>query len=354
MLSTLPDIYLKTTNLTDRAAQLRKIYFQAMPEVCIERPELITKYCRNNNLLGKERVSVLEKAKMYRYVLENRRPVVYHDHSYQLPGKGKEMKRFEFEDTSLFAGSTTSKFKGVILYPEFLALSIWPELSTISTRMKNPYHLSKDDAKILERKVFPYWMNDTILETGRARFPKDSVEAYGLKLMQYLVFFLGSKNNCISHTVPDFSRAIRYGLRQMINEAKAKRDEAADPQQREFFSAIVEVLEGIVGYSRNLADEAEALAQGENDASKRQALLEIADIYRRVPEFPARTFREGLTTVWICWTAIHLENPNIGLSLGRLDQPPLSDLYLKDRENGLTIEEAIELLLKKYEKQPQK
>jgi formate C-acetyltransferase len=344
MSSTLTDIYLKTTNLTNRAAQLRKVYFQAMPEVCIERPELVTKYCRNNNLLGKERVSVLEKAKMYRYVLENRRPVVSHDHSYQLAGKGKEMERFRFEDTSVFAGSTTSKFKGVILYPEFLALSIWPELSTISTRMKNPYHLSGKDAKILERKVFPYWMNDTILEIGRARFLKDSVEAYGLKLMQYLVFFLGSKNNCISHTVPDFSRAIRYGLRQMINEAKAKRDAAADPQQEEFFSAIVEVLEGIVGYSRNLADKAEALARDEQNASKRQALMEIADIYRRVPEFSARTFREGLTTVWICWTAIHLENPNIGLSLGRLDQPPLSDLYLKDRENGLTIEEAIELV----------
>ncbi len=344
MSNTLPDMYLKTYELTDRAAQLRKVYFRAMPEICIERPRLVTKYCLNNNLFGKERISVLEKAKMYRYVLENRRPVVYHDHSYESWGSGREMERFEFEDTSLFAGSTTSKFKGVILYPEFLALSIWPELSTISTRAKNPYHLSEEDAEILNHTVFPYWMNDNILEMGRARFPKDSIEAYGLNLMQHLVFFLGSKNNCISHTVPDFSRAIRYGLRQMINEAKAKRDAAADQLKREFFCAIVEALKGIVGYSRNLAAEAEALARDEANPSKRQVLLEIADICRRVPEFPARTFREGLTTVWICWTAIHLENPNIGLSLGRLDQPPLSDLYLNDREDGLAIEEAIEMV----------
>jgi formate C-acetyltransferase len=344
MSNTLPDIYLKNYQLTDRAAQLRKVYFRAMPEICIERPRLVTKYCLNNNLFGKKRISVLEKAKMYRYVLENRRPVVHHDHSYELPGNGKKMGRFGFEDPSLFAGSTTSKFKGVILYPEFLALSIWPELSTISVRKKNPYHLSEQEAKILNRKVFPYWMHDSILEIGRARFPQDSVEAYGLQLMQYLVFFLGTKNNCISHTVPDFSRAIRYGLRQMINKAKAKRDDTADPQEKEFFCAIVEVLKGIVAYSRNLAAEAKALAQNEDNPSKKQALLEIADIYQRVPEFPARTFREGLTTVWICWSAIHLENPNIGLSLGRLDQPPLSDLYLNDREKGLTIEEAIELV----------
>jgi formate C-acetyltransferase len=48
--------------------------------------------------------------------------------------------------------------------------------------------------------------------------------------------------------------------------------------------------------------------------------------------------------VWICWTAIHLENPNIGLSLGRLDQV-LYDLYRQDIDNGtINIEDAVELI----------
>jgi formate C-acetyltransferase len=63
-----------------------------------------------------------------------------------------------------------------------------------------------------------------------------------------------------------------------------------------------------------------------------------------VPELPARTFREGLTTVWTCWTAVHLENSNIGLSLGRLDQL-LYDLYRHDVDSGaITVADAIEML----------
>ncbi len=63
-----------------------------------------------------------------------------------------------------------------------------------------------------------------------------------------------------------------------------------------------------------------------------------------MPEFPAGSFREGLTTVWICWTAVHLENPNIGISFGRLDQF-LYDLYRQDVAKGvITPAYAIELL----------
>jgi formate C-acetyltransferase len=73
-------------------------------------------------------------------------------------------------------------------------------------------------------------------------------------------------------------------------------------------------------------------------------LIDIARTCRRVPELPAQTFREGLTTIWICWTAIHLENPNVGLSLGRLDQV-LYPLYKSDTAAGLLDPQgALELL----------
>jgi formate C-acetyltransferase len=46
----------------------------------------------------------------------------------------------------------------------------------------------------------------------------------------------------------------------------------------------------------------------------------------------------------MCWVALHLENPNVGLSLGRLDQV-LYPLYRQDVASGnLTREKAVELL----------
>jgi formate C-acetyltransferase len=165
-----------------------------------------------------------------------------------------------------------------------------------------------------------------------------------IAMLKRLVFFLTSKPYTISHTIPDFSRAINEGLRKIINEANEKKNETEDDDKKEFYEAVAEALEGIICYSNRLADEAERLAENESNPTLKQELLDIAEINRRVPECPARTFREGLTTVWICWIAIHLENPNIGLSLGRLDQI-LYDLYRQDIDKKtISVKDAVELV----------
>jgi formate C-acetyltransferase len=261
------------------------------------------------------------------------------------------MKSFEFQDTSLFAGSTTSKLKGVPLYPEFLALALWPELWTISKRASNPFFVSGAEVKELNHKIFPHWMESNITELAIKKCFEENLKKHGrekyapeMKLLERLVFFITTKPNCISHTIPDFSRAIKTGLRKIINEAKDKKDKTADDSKREFYAAISEALEGIITYSQRLAARAREMAGKQKDPTLKQELLDIAEVNSRVPEFPARTFREGLTTIWICWIAIHLENPNVGLSLGRLDQV-LYNLYQDDiKNNRLTIEKAIELL----------
>jgi formate C-acetyltransferase len=331
---TISDLSLKDYKLTDRVLNLKDAYFKAMPEVCIERPSLITRFHLENNLLNKDKISILDKAKAYRYVLEKREPIVWHKNSYE-----KGMIPFEFTDRSFFAGSTTSKFKGVPLYPEFLALTLWPELWTISKRKSNPFYLSEEDAKKLNYEIFPHWMENNILELARKKYRPS-----GMKTLERLVFFLASKPNCISHTIPDFSKAVNKGLRAIIDEAKEKGAKATDAAKKEFYAAIPEALEGIIAYSKNLAKKAKEMADKESDPAIKKELLNIAEINNRVPELPARNFREGMTTIWICWTAIHLENPNVGLSLGRLDQL-LYDLYRKDIDNKtINIEQAIELI----------
>ena len=343
---TLNDISLKDYDLTARVFNLKKSYFKSMPEICAERPRLITQFHLKNNLLGKQRISVFDKARAYRYVLENRNPIVRHKRAYK-----KGMEAFEFEDNNLFAGSTTSKFKGVPLYPEFLALALWPELWTISKRANNPYHITEAEVKELNYEIFPHWIENSILELARKRSYEENLKKVGrkkfapeIKLLEGLVFFMASKPNCISHTIPDFSKAIKLGLRKIINEAKDKAEQTSDTSQKEFYTAVSEVLEGIIAYSKNLATKAEELAKKETDAVLKEELLNMAKINRHVPEHPARTFREGLTTVWICWCAIHLENPNVGLSLGRLDQV-LYDLYRNDMEKqDMDVLHAIELV----------
>ncbi len=341
---TLADPSLKVCKMTLRVKGLKKAYFDAMPEICIDRPQLVTKFSRENNYFEKKRITGLEKARLYRYVLENQNAVVLQNSGHRQGMGANKPVKFSIEQNSLFAGSTTNKFKGIPLYPEFMALALWPELWSISTRKSNPFYLSSDDARTLNLEVFPHWMDSNISELAREK--SHEINGNGktpeMSLMELLVFFIDTKPNCISHTIPDLTNAIDNGLSSIIDEAKDKG--AKTPEKAEFYQSLIEVMEGVVAYSNNLAIEAERLAAIEDDETKKKELLAMAEIHKRVPEYPARSFREGLTTLWVCWMALHIENPNLAISLGRMDQYLLK-LYQDDIAAGtLTVDDAVELL----------
>ncbi len=349
---TFRDLSLKHHGLTPRVEELRQAYFQAWPEICIERADLVTQYSLAKGFFGRDRISALDKARMYRWVLENRHPVVRHTHCCQMDSDG--LKVVPLQERQLFAGSTTRKFKGVPIYPEFFGLTIWPELNSISTREKNPYYLTAKQIEALNHHIFPPWMQHTILEVAREKAYLQGLTTLGaretpaapkeIELLEKLVFFLASKGECISHTIPDFSRALNEGLHGIIAEAKDREENTSDREAQEFYRALSIILEGIIAYSHRLAKEAKRLADREKNKATEMELREIADIHLRIPENPAQNFREALTTIWVCWTAIHLENPNIGISLGRLDQV-LYPFYRKDLDGKvLDVDGAIELL----------
>ena len=333
--------------LTPRVAGLRKAYFEATPEVCAERPLQLTGYHRDHHLFDQERITPLDKAHAYKDLFEQRVPKIF-DFTYPVRRPGSGDRTWDYEERtvaerSLFAGSTTTKFKGVILYPELLALALWPELHTLPQRKANPYYLDAATRHALNTQVFPYWMADSVLERARRMSKPKEAGGPDFDLLEYLVFFLASKPNCISHTIPDFSRAVRDGLAARIAEARARRDEATEPEAQNFYEALAVAMEGIITYSTRLAEAAEAQAATEADPTVRQELEILAAIHRKVPARPARTFREGMTALWVLWTAVHQENANVGLSLGRIDQL-LIDLYRQDREAGtLTEADAVEL-----------
>ncbi len=219
----------------------------------------------------------------------------------------------------------------------------------MTKRLKNPFQITIEDIDELNLEIFPQWMKRNVLEIARERSYANTSKFYRktsreLKLMQQIVFYMTSKPRCISHTIPNFSEAVKQGLRKMVQEAQIKEASTADESGKQFYLATAEVLEGIIEYANNLALEAETLAMKEPVPQKRDLLTEIAQRYRRVPERPAQTFKDALTTVWIVWTALHLENANVGLSLGRLDQV-LHPFYKEDIESKrLDAKDAIELL----------
>ena len=315
---TLQDISLRQYTLGNiiGLAELRDELLQAPVEICIERAESITKYMKAHD--EDEQPPIILRAKTIANFLENKKAV--------------------FPDGNMLAGTTGSKQKSALLYPEFIGLTIWQELDTISKRKKNPQYLSKEDAKTLNFDVFPYWIDRDVLSATKKEFG----ESMSTRLLEKIIFFVSGKAGCISHTVPLFDRVLSEGLDAMIGQARQNSSEK--PESRDFYEAVAIVLEGFLVYVKHLAAEAYRLAEHQQDPKNKKRYLRMAEACERVPAKPATSFYEAVSCVWLCLIAIHAENMNIAISPGRLDQV-LFPFYRADVDAGaLSVGDALEII----------
>ena len=273
------------------------------------------------------------------YVLRNRKPIIRED--------------------DLIAGTTTTKEVGVLLFPEFGALALWPELLTVDEREMNPYKISASEIDTLNFDVFPFWTERNIMEYTRSK--------HGNPLCQQLegrwVLYFCWKPHAISHTVPDFPAILSRGLKDIIREAKEYEKNSHTEEEISFYRSLQIAQKGVLEYASNLSKKAKEEAQVlrerlasisplEKDSSENniKELEDMAGICARVPARPARNLHEAVNCIWICWVALHMENMNAGLSIGRLDQW-LQPYFLSDMKKAKskkkreeTIKKAIELV----------
>ncbi|MCL6581444.1 MAG: formate acetyltransferase, partial [Firmicutes bacterium] len=316
-----------------RLKAARERLFEARAEICPERPSLITDYYLEHGFEtgpdGRERHPALRQAEALAYLLERRRPIV--------------------RDDDILAGTTTSKEIGVVVYPEFHGTAIWSELTTVTGRDLNPYLIDPETADVLDRKVFPYWSERNVREWSRRVNGNPECQRLDERWALYFMW----KTAALSHTIPDFSLVLRRGLADLAREAREREEAAArlgpgasdhtgpsnhpDASDRAtYYRAMRVALEGVLTYARHLAEEAERMAADlpVERAARRAELLELARICRKVPAQPAETLHEAVQAVWLVWVALHMENSNAGLSLGRLDQV-LQPYFAADAERAL-------------------
>ncbi|MBP7586259.1 MAG: pyruvate formate lyase family protein, partial [Spirochaetes bacterium] len=308
-------------------------HFSVMPEVCIERPRLITQWFREHGYEtranGTPWVPELRQAWAFRHLMANRKPVIARD--------------------DLIAGTTTAKEPtGVILYPETHGGLLWGELTSVQDRPLNPYRISPEEIEILHREVFPFWMGRTIKDYVRVK--KGSPLC--LRIDERWVYYFAWKSVGISHTIPDYPRVLEKGTLGIMSDIDRRLAELSsdDEEKRAALEAMKIVLEGVNLYAANLSAEAARLGSAEPDAARRAELERLAAVCARVPANPAETLDEAVNAVWILWVALHMENVNTGLSMGRLDQW-LQPYFLRDMEKftdeharGAYVHRALELV----------
>ncbi len=276
-------------------------HFTTQPELCAERPLLLTRWLRANGFeagLDAGACSpVLRQARALAYLLREKQPII---------GKG-----------DLLAGTTTTREVGVVLYPDAHGTLIWGELLTLSDRPLNPYRVSEETIATLHGEVFPFWIHRNFREWVRERYAAPLCQQLDERFAVYFCW----KTVALSHTIPDFPLLLRKGVGGILAEIEGELAQTPAEQEgkRETLSAMVEVLRGLTALGRRLAAEAQRSAEQESDPQRRGELSEMAEVCARVAEQAPRTLHEALQVMWTTWIALHMENTNAGLSLGRLD-----------------------------------
>lgn len=316
----------RTLDRFPRLARLHSELLASRKEICVQRARYLTQYMKGPDIWFEP--AVVRRAKAVAHILKNLDVKIYPD--------------------ELLVGNLTSKRVGAIIYPEFLGLLVWPELGNLADRGGNSLQISQAEKEELEKEIFPFWP-DKVVADYADDFTSPPMPMY---LLGQFGFFLLTEAGGISHTAPDFEKLIKVGLNGLIAEARQRIADTdgpmgADPEElrkRSFYKAVELTCQGAIEFACRYQKQAQALAERESDPARKAELLEIARICGKVPAGPAETFHEALQSLWFLEVALHQENYEQALCLGRLDQY-LYPYYKRDLKRGvLTRGRAVELL----------
>jgi len=153
----------------------------------------------------------------------------------------------------------------------------------------------------------------------------------------------------LAHKTPYYPDVLEKGLSGIIAKIDGKIAEIASRQQSEereeklaLFRAMRLECKAVIAMANRYADLAQKLSAEASSSQRRDELLRIADVCRRVPEFPASTFHEAVQSFWFVHYALFSTGTLI--SCGRLDQF-LHPYFKGDLVEGrITLEEAQEII----------
>jgi len=306
-----------------RIKRLRERLLLNKPRICIERAKYYTESMKKTE----GRPMIIRQAMALAHVLDKISVNIFPD--------------------ELVVGTLVSDPPGAIVYPEGVGLSILPEIPRVRNRKLCPLDITDEDARILREEIAPYWMNKTLQAYGTSIMPKKTNELFWLASIFVLTEIAG-----ISHVAINYPRLLKTGFKgilELVNEKVRRFEEIKDYapediEKAQFYKAAKIAAQAVIKFGKRYAAKAEEFADKENNEDRKEELLEIAKICKKVPENPPETFHEALQFVWLTQVALHQENYEQAISMGRVDQY-LYPYYVKDLEKGtLNRDKAVELV----------
>ncbi len=189
----------------------------------------------------------------------------------------------------------------------------------------------------MDERMWPFMRSGVILPPWKDRRGGSgggfAMSGYGLGPGFFLV--------CV-----DYERILRQGAQSVVDEAwqclRELRYTSGDAiEKKNYWEAVILVYEAWIRFADRYAGLCESLAGEEKDPARALELREMGAICRKVPRYPAGSFREALQSFWLTFL---MALPSPTTSAGRFDQY-MWPYYRDDLAAGRIREgEALELL----------
>ncbi len=201
--------------------------------------------------------------------------------------------------------------------------------------------------------ICAYWEDKCMMEVGNKLWHSEFCDAAFIESGWNIGLYTAPHDPCPEgRIVLDFETALKRGYIAILEELedRIKGLPQGDARKLTFWRAARRVLQGALHFAANYAREAELLAESESAPERKRELREMAEICRRVPRLPPRTFREAIQSFWFTYLLGHSEGAHLGYSPGRLDQV-LLPYYVPD--SGASYSEAVSLFEELFVKMTQ-
>ncbi|MFA8300804.1 MAG: trans-4-hydroxy-L-proline dehydratase [Hyphomicrobiales bacterium] len=304
-----------------RINKLRQQSLDTENTLSVERGLLLTEFYKNNN--NKAYSIPVQRAKAFEYILTHKEICIL--------------------DNELIVGERGPKPKACPTYPEICLHSI-KDLEIISNREKVSFKVDQETIDTYNNFIIPFWTNISNRDKIMSNMDESWIKAYKAG-----VFTEFQEQRAPGHTVLG-KKMFNIGFKDLIAEIESAIDsldfynDLGAFNKREELKAMLISCQAIIKYANRHADKLSELAEAEKDDTRKDELLEIAQVCRKVPENAPETIHEALQHYWFIHLGVITElNPWDSFNPGRLDQH-LMPFYENDLRAGKSKEQIIEFI----------
>jgi formate C-acetyltransferase len=308
--------------ISERVKKLREQSLSAVEKITAERAILITRFYKSDEARGLS--APVLRAKAFEYILKN--------------------KKLCLNEGELIVGERGPAPKETPTYPE-ISLHSLQDLDILNSREKVFFKVDDEVRKAYEEEIIPFWEGKSNRHRIMSRMTPEWLNAYNAG-----IFTEFQEQRAPGHTVLGYEM-FKTGfnkLKEEIRESVSKLDFFSDNDafnKAEELKAMEIVCDAIIMYAHRYSDKLEMLASSETDTKRKNELLKMAAVCRKVPAEAPETLHEMLQHYWFIHIGVITElNPWDSFNPGRLDQH-LYRVYNSEIEAGtLTVEEMYDLL----------